>query len=1112
MMYLGQAGRIVSAVILLTLFSSGLFGQVSSQLTGTVTDSSGAVVAGAEVTVSGVATGSERKVATNELGYYTVPLLPPGEYRVTVQKEGFHQVTREGVRLEVNQTARLDFTLEVGAVTETVNVVGAAPLLDSDTSAIGQVIESKAIQDLPLNGRNFVQLAILGPGVTGVGYGARGTIMSGTRPDDLRPGSELFSNGNREGSNNFLMDGADNNERLTLSIVLRPSVEAVREFKIQTNMFAAEQGRNSGTTVNVITKSGANDWHGSAYEFLRNDMFDAREYFASPDAPTPAYRQNQFGGSFGGRIVRNKLFFFTNYEGFRKRRENTSVNTVPTPQMRAGDFGAVRDIFDPWTTRPDSTASTGFMRDPFPGRLIPANRFDSVMSRVIQAYPLPQGSGLVNNHTSNPKEKQRWDQGDGRVDWYASSRDTVFGRYSRQDTVTTRPSTFLPTTIPGMDIPVGLGNENTFAGDSALIAHNAVANWVRTFTPTLIMEAKMGFSRFNLNFTQEGASPGAQLGEKLGVKGSNQGPQSDGIPIFSPSGYTGIGQTRSLPIIRIENTFHPGVNFTNVRGSHSVKFGMEARRRQVTQYQTNRGNGRFNFSRTFTNDPNRTANTGDAMAGLLLGTASTIEQDFTLVFPGIRGTEWATYVQDDWKVSDRLTLNLGLRYEYDTRVSEVANRWTNFDPVTGKLLIAGFNTDKNTGIERDANNVAPRFGFAYRVHEGTVLRGGFGIFYNPAGSESVLMRRHRQLPFGPINVEDINQFNANPQRVQDGLRPIPNLDFDVVANNPEGSMLAAAMDFKSGYAQQFNLQIQQQLPKDMVAKVGYVGNLGRRLDTTYDYNQPVPGPGAAGPRRPLAQIAPKVVGVTYNVSDGLSSYHALQATLERRFQMGLGFLAAYTWSHSIDNVANAFGGAANGPLPQDRRDRQADRGSSGFDITHRFVYSMNYELPFGKGRKWSLQSPAANALLGGWDMNLISTLQTGLPYTPTLQTSVSNAGGSRPDRFKSGKIDNADPAMWFDTSFNASGAAWGVPAVFTFGNGGRNILYGPGRVNFDYSLFKDFSWSEKWRLQFRAEFFNLFNTPQFDLPDATIGSPNAGKITSIVGNPRQIQLGLRLSF
>jgi hypothetical protein len=947
--------------------------------------------------------------------------------------------------------------------------------------------------------------------VVGVGFGARGTIMSGSRPDDLRPGSELFSNGNRENSNNFLMDGIDNNERLTLSITLRPSVEAVREFKIQTNMFAADQGRNSGATVNVITKSGTNELHGSAYEFLRNDKLDARNYFAPLDFPKPAYRQNQFGGTLGGKIIENRLFFFGNYEGFRRRQERPQVGTVPTLAMRRGDFSAVRDIFDPATTTAAPGTPSGFTRQRFANRQIPMDRWDPITSRLIQAYPAPINNDLTNNYVAILKDVQRWDQGDGRIDWNWNASNQVFGRFSRQDTVTTRPSTFPNTTVPGLSTPVGLGNEDTFAGDSTLRAYNAVASWIHTFTPTLIMEAKMGFNRFNLDFRQEGATPGARLGEQLGVRNSNQGPESDGIPIFSPGGYFGIGQTRSLPIVRIENTFNPRVDFTKMQGKHSLKSGFEARRRQITQYQTNRGNGRFNFGRTFTDDPNNTGATGETMAAFLLGAASTIEQDFTLVFPGFRYTEWAAYVQDDWKVTTRLTLNLGLRYELDSPLVEVADRQTNFDVVTAKLLIAGFNTDSATGVQADKNNFGPRLGFAYQLPTGTVLRGGYGVFYNPGNSESVYMRRHRQLPFGPILTADINQFSSTPRRVAQGFDPIPVLDFNVVANNPIGAMLAVDPEMRSAYVQQYNFQIQQQLPKDLVAKFGFVGNIGRRLDTSWNYNQPTPGAGANNPRRPLFQIAPNITDVTYLTFDGKSNYNSLQASVERRFKT-VGFVAAYTWSHSIDDVANAFGGADNGPLPQDRRCRQCDRADSGFDIRHRFTTSLNWALPFGEGRRYDLGNRALNAALAGWDTNLIFTAQTGLPFTPVLQTSVSNAGGSRPNRLKSGELDNPDPFRWFDTSFNTPDAAWAVPAQFTFGNSGRNILRGPGRVNLDWSMFKDFLASERYRLQFRAEFFNLFNTPQFDLPNPSIGNPAAGRITATAGTNRQIQLGLRLSF
>ncbi|MEJ7609327.1 MAG: hypothetical protein WKF37_24400, partial [Bryobacteraceae bacterium] len=430
------------------------------------------------------------------------------------------------------------------------------------------------------------------------------------------------------------------------------------------------------------------------------------------------------------------------------------------------------------------------------------------------------------------------------------------------------------------------------------------------------------FQRFNLDFSQEGAVEGGQLGEKLGVRGSNQGPRANGFPIFSPSDYQGIGMTRSLPIIRRENTFNPVASFTNILSRHTMKYGADIRRRQLTIFQTNRGNGRFNFNAQFTSDPNRTANTGDALASFLLGTASTIEQDFLLAFVGMRGTEYGSYIQDHWRVTDKLVLNIGLRYEYDTPYSEVADRWTNFDVTTGKLLIAGFNTDKWAGVKPDRNNWATR-----RVSTAANCPARWsGNFYNAQGSEAVNMRMHRQVPFGPINAIQIDQFNNQPRPIIDGLPPIPVLDFAIVSANPTGNLLAIDPNFKNGYAIQFNFQVQQELPWNMVAKVGYVGNLNRQLDNSYNINQPDPGPGTPASRRPLRFVASNVADVTYALSDGNANYHSLQATAEKRFSAGLSFLTAYTWSHSIDNIGNAFGGGANGPLPQDIRYRFLDRG------------------------------------------------------------------------------------------------------------------------------------------------------------------------------------------
>jgi hypothetical protein len=1095
------------------LLGSRLLAQTSAGIRGSVLDSSGALIPGASVLVTNLETGAKRETVSNENGSYQIPLLQPGPYSIMARKQGFKQLARD-VRLELNQVADIDFNMETGAVSETVEVQASAPLLEPSTSSVGQVIETKAVSDLPLNGRNFAQLAILGPGVTGVGYAASGTIGSGTRPDDMRPGTELFSNGNREQSNNFMLDGVDNNFRRNGLITLRPSVEAVREFKIQTNLFQAEQGRNPGATINVITKSGSNAFHGSVYEFFRNSQLDAKNFFAKPGAPKAQYQQNQFGGSLGGPIRRDKLFFFADYEGYRKRQGTfASVNTVPTPAMRNGDFSAVRPIYNPFSVHPAAGTTSGYARDPFSGNRIPQSMFDSVTSRLIQAYPLPDTAALANNQVTNPVLGQSWDQGDIRVDYNLGANTTLFGRFSQQDTLTLPPATFGQRTIPGLSVPVGLGNSTTYAGTNDLVAHHAVIAGTHVFSPTLILDARFGYGRFHLNALKDGASPGANLGEKLGVKNANQGPFSYGLPIFAPSSYSGVGGPAALPTLRLENTFNPNVTMTKVSGAHTIKFGTSIVRRQIIDFQTNQGDGLFNFDPTFTSNPNSTGTTGDSMASFLLGTASGISQDFLLVWPGIRTMEIGSVLQDDWKVAAQLTLNLGLRYEYTPPPVEVHNQWANINLATGKLLLAGVNTDRQVGVQNDGNNWAPRFGFAYQARPHTVIRGGFGIFYNTQGNGSALFRLHRQLPFGPSYSATVDQFSASPARVQDGLPPIPRIDTQTLINNPSGNFNIVPPNYKTGYAEQGNFGIEQEIPGwELVLKAAYVFNLGRQVDSNFNINTPDPGPGSPASRRPLRNILPNVVNATYGDTTGISNYHSLQVSAERRFRNGLGWLGSYTYSHSIDNVPLQQGGGADGPIPQDIRYRFLDRGTSGFDIKHRTSQSVIYDLPFGKGRHFGVSNSFANAILGGWQVNGILTVQTGLPFTPTLATSVSNAGGSRPDRLTSGAVANPTIAHWFDTSFNTSGAAWATPRQYTYGNAGRNILRGPGRTNLDFSAFKLIPITERCQLQFRGEFFNIFNHPQFDLPNTTIGSTGAGVISSTVGSPRDIQLSLRLTF
>jgi hypothetical protein len=721
----------------------------------------------------------------------------------------------------------------------------------------------------------------------------------------------------------------------------------------------------------------------------------------------------------------------------------------------------------------------------------------------------------VGNQFTNPVLGQQYDQGDARVDYAMSSKDTVFGRFSRQDTRTQTPSTFGFRNVPGVSIPLNLGNSSTYAGTNRQTAYNAVAGVIHIFSPTLLADFRMGFSRFNMhNLDAQAPSSGPGLGSQLGVPFSNQLPQANGVPIFSVSGYTGIGGPASIPTIRLENTFNPVVNFTDIRGNHTLKFGTSLVRRQITDFQMNQGNGLFNFDTNFTANPNSPAGTGDGMAGFLLGAYSSLAQDLQLVWAGYRVLEIGTYIADDWRVTSRLTLNLGLRYEFLPPPVEVANRMMNLNNLTGKIMIAGFNTGRHVGIQTQWKLLAPRFGFAYQLFRSTVLRGGFGLFYNAAGTGGGLYRMHRYLPFAASDAVTVNEFAPNYPKVQNGLPRAPSTDFATASNNPVGSFLTVPPNYSNAYAQQFNFGLEHELKaSNIVLKAFYLGNLGRRLDVNYNINQANPGPGAVTPRYPLYNIAPGVVGDTFAATDGNSDYHSLQLTAEKRFSNGLAFLSSYTYAHSIDNVPLQQGGNGEGPIPQDPRYRFLDRGNSLFDIRQRFSQTLLYDLPLGQGKRYHFGQRWENRLLGNWQINMILSTQGGLPFAPVLANSVANTGASsRPNLVGDWYISDPTITHWFNTVLNTAGAPWATPAQFTYGNAGRGILRGPRRTNMDFSVFKQYAATERLGVQFRGEFFNVLNHPQFDLPGQTIGSPSAGVITGTVGTPRDIQFSLKLLF
>ena len=905
--------------------------------------------------------------------------------------------------------------------------------------------------------------------------------------------------------------------------MLRPGVDSVREFQIQTSNYSADVGRNSGAVINVVTKSGTNQLHGSLFEYIRNSAVDARTYFNRPPSAFPSFKLNQFGASIGGpvRIPRlyngkDKTFFFADYEGFRNSTQSFVLGTVPTVAMRGGDFSQVKPIFDPVST---TTVGGVVTRTPFASNFIPVNRRDPIAVTMINAYPLPTSTAITNNYASSQLQTNNYDQGDIRIDETITPKDSIFGRYSNQKTLNIAPSTYPVTTIPGISKPVHLSDEGSFAGTSSTPTQHFTAGYTRILTANIVNDFRVGFNRYRLDYVPADFVAGLGLGNQLGILNSNVTPREQNLPIFSPANYLGVGQTRSLPLYRRENTFQELDNLIWTHGTHTLKFGGDFRRRQLTIYQSNQGNGRFNFSAALTDarsTPGYTGSTGDSMASFMLGYGTAITHDYTFQFPGIRLNEYGIYAADDWRATKKLTINYGLRWDYFSPPDEVLNRWANVNLTTGKMDVAGRN---GVGLTADVQpfrkDFGPRLGFAYQLFQNTVLQGGAGLFFNASGSESVTMRLSRNTPFGATISEtpgDITPGTTVSQGFptsQGFLASNPTVNI-ALADTPTGSESAVDPAFKPGYAEQFNLGIQQAItPIDLVLKVTGVGNLGRRLYDAPNANQPIPDTvpsSSLNSRRPLFALNPNLSTITEATSRGLGEYYGLQFVADKRLRQGLNFLLGYSWSHAIDDVALEFGGGSAGPSPQDPRFPRRDRSNSIIDERQRLTFSYLWMLPFGKGQHFLDRSGPVDWVLGGWQTNGILLTQTGLYFTPVLNTATTNTGTtSRPNQISAVSYPKT-LTQWFNP------AAYVSPPADTYGTAGRNSLIGPGRTNFDVSAMKTFTIHEQMNFQFRFEAFNVFNHPQFGYPNSTIGASTVGQITSIVGTARNLQASLRFQF
>lgn len=1060
-----------------------------------ISDASGALVPGATVTVTGSETGNLlRTLTTNERGTATVPLLPPGSYDIAVNMQGFKSAVRKAVTVSAGSILSLPIQLETGSSSESITVSGEAPLLEEKSSTLGQVVNEQQIQTLPLNGRNYLSLANLTPGAI---------PASGSR-------DQTFSAyGNTGLQNAFLLDGARNENYLRgldnrARDMIRPPLDALAEFTVQTSNTSAEFGAAAGGVVSAVTKTGTNSLHGSAYEFLRNDNLDATNYFALPGTK-PLLVRNQYGGSVGGPIIKDKLWAFGAYEGVHNRSEGAATSTIPTPAQRAGSYGST-PIYDPATTRANPSGS-GYIRDLFPNNTIPTNRLNALGQRMMSLYPVSNVDGSSSLFKSLAPQRQDSKNGVVRGDYQASSRDSIFGRYSiaRSSMLAASP----------------LAQPAQSAADRNIDSTSAGVGYTRTISPTLVNEFRFTWTTINMH-------QDSTLARDEIIPGSLDPRVTSGIPVFNVSGYASLGSQpgccSNSPLVKTSGVWDWSDNISKSFGSHVFKFGTEFMLIRPSTFATSNGRSSFGFSGVFTQNPQARSGTGSPVADLLLGSANSLTTG-TIAEAIERGWFGSGYFQDQWTVSRQLTLNFGIRYEYSSPYIETQNRMANFildvgDPLYGQLIQSGNSARPRALIDRDLNNWAPRVGFAWRSNrvKDLVVRGSYGIFYGQDQGTGVTNRMTSNPPsfgYGAQTISSDQLFPSSGFVLVDGAtitRPTPIKPADFVLNPAATATLVSWPERpKTPYVQQWSLSMQKQLPMNLLAEVNYVGNHGVQVFGIGEGNQPLTlGSTTVVSRRPLAQYTRASVKALGNWN--MSSYNGLSAKLERRFGAGLSLLTTFTYGHALDyqNAAlDLCDGCGSGTTIQDNYNRKANYASSDNDVRLRYVVAASFEAPFGHGKRFLSQNKAASAALGGWRLAVIFQTQTGLALTPGLSFDSANAGTtSRPNRTCDGKLSGGNAQRWFDTS------CFSVPTSYVFGNSGRNVLRAPGVQTVDLSLQRDFRIrpDHPQILQFRAEGFNSLNHPQLGAPGLTVGNATYGVITGTASDNRQLQLGLRFTF
>jgi hypothetical protein len=1019
---------------------------IRGTINGVVHDQSGGAVASASVTLTREETGARRSATTDTHGEFSFELVPPGPYRIRVDHAGF-QPAEYKVPLEVNQQILVEARLALGhPANEKVEVSDIAPLLRTESSAMGGVIDARQITNLPLDGRNFYNLSLLLPGVVPAAQGSAGSV---------RGDFAINVNGAREDANSFLLDGAYNGDPKLNGVAVTSPVDAIREFELASSTYDASFGRNAGAQINVVTRSGSNQFHGTAYEFFRNDAIAAKNFFAPADQPAPRYQRNQFGATVGGPIRKNKTFFFADWESLRLNEGETLVTNVPTKAERGGNFnGSGLTAIDPTTGAP------------IPGNILPGYFQDPIGQAIANLYPLPNRSNPSANFVSSPILTQNQNQFDTRIDQVLGSKDDLAFRYSFVDGTLFDPFNGF-SSVPGYGLNIPRR------------AQNAALSETHIFTPSLINEFRLAYNRVSNNTDQQ--NQGVSINHQLGLPELSTNPRDWGLSQISINGFSPIGDENTSPQRGATNTYQVNDAATWNHGRHLLKYGFDFRVLQQNAFRDVESRGFIDFTGALVGNP---------LEELLLG-APTETGGATMNNPEhVRTHSLNFFAQDSWRILPNLTLNLGLRYEFNSPAVDAQNRANVYNPASGTLVPVGQNGFPRAGYNADLNNFAPQLGLAWS-HRNTVIRAAYGIHYDQSAlaiSEGLYFSApyyNLRIAFDypgipPLTIE--NPFPAN--------FPIP----------IPSSATAFQRNLRTPYIQQWNFGVQQQLGATRVLEVAYVGSKGTHLIDSRDINQPAP---STNPN--FQRPNPAFADVDIIESQANSIYHSLQARFDQRLWNGLSLLASYTFSKSIDDASNFFSSAGDSNFPQNSNDLSAERGLSNFDIRNRFTLSYAYDLPIAKGHRW----------VGGWQSFGVLTFQSGRPLTVLLlrdfdnsntgQTDILGGSNDRPNAVSNPNLSNPTPGEWFNT------AAFVIPPFGHFGNEGRNIVEGPGLATVDFSIVKNTRLAERLNTQFRAEFFNLLNHPNFDLPDNFVGSPTFGQVVS-AEPARRIQFGLKFLF